>query len=110
MADDTTASKPSPTPAHAKPDTDDKPAAAPKGADLDTARNTGKSTGGTTVDQQAEYEDRKVNPRLDNRVGDQAPSAADYRPKPQHVDGPEVGHFAEHAEANADSANDATKS
>lgn len=39
-----------------------------------------------------------VDPRLDNRTGDQRPTRPTEDPaKPQHIDGPEVGHEAEFA-------------
>lgn len=81
----------------------DPAAADPKrsAADLDADRNLGRTTGGTTEAQQDEYAKLGVNPRLDNRTGDQRPILAD-KIKPQQVDGPEVGHFAEHAERFAD--------
>jgi hypothetical protein len=73
-----------------------------KGAELDSARRTGALTGGTTPAAQAEYERLDVNPNLDNRTGDQRPPLVDFPAKPQQVDGPEVGHFAEHDEEHGE--------
>jgi hypothetical protein len=69
-----------------------------RGAELDKQRRLGTTTGGTTTAAQEEYERLGVNPRLDNRLGDQRPPLEEYPAKPQQVPGPEVGHFAEHAE------------
>jgi len=66
-------------------------------ADVDRDRAIGRTTGGTTPAQQDEFEKLGVNPRLDNRTGDQRPVLA-TAPKPQQIDGPEVGHFAAHHE------------
>jgi hypothetical protein len=68
------------------------------GADLDRQRRLGLSTGGTTEAGAEQYDKLGVNPRLDNRLGDQRPPLEEYPAKPQQVPGPEVGHFAEHAE------------
>lgn len=73
------------------------------GADLDAQRRVGRTTGGTTEAQADEYEALGVNPSLDNRTGDQRPILA-KGVKPQQIDGPEVGHFAEHAERFAEEA------
>lgn len=73
-----------------------------KGAELDKQRRLGATTGGTTTAAQEEYERLGVNPRLDNRLGDQRPPLEEYPAKPQQVPGPEVGHFAEHAEEFAE--------
>lgn len=72
-------------------------------AGADSDRATGVTTGGTTAAQQDEFKKLGVNPRLDNRTGDQRPVLAD-KVKPQQIDGPEVGHFAEHAERYAKDA------
>lgn len=97
MADETKAA-----PKAAEQDKTARPATAtkadPKGADLDRQRALGVSTGGTTEAQQDEYGTLGVNPALDNRTGDQRPYVAEYPAKPQQIPGPEVGHFAEHAE------------
>ena len=74
-------------------------------ADVDSDRATGVSTGGTTTAQQAEFKKLGVNPALDNRTGDQRPVLA-TKLKPQQIPGPEVGHFAEHAEEYGDRAAD----
>lgn len=63
------------------------------GADLDRRR----TMVGVTETGAEEYAALGVNPRLDNRLGDQRPILP-RTPKPQQIDGPEVGHFAEHAE------------
>lgn len=77
---------------------DTKPNLNPKSAaDDDTARSTGALTGGSTEAQQKEYEDLGVNALLDNRTGNQRPVLSPIL-KPQQIDGPEVGHFKEHAE------------
>jgi len=55
----------------------------------------------TTEAMAAEFDALGVDARLDNRVGDQRPQRSPFL-KPQQVDGPEVGHFAEHAEAHAE--------
>ena len=94
-----TAKAPGGKPAPAADDTKRSP-----GAQLDHERNTGLRTGGATPAAAAEYGRIGVNPRLDNRVGDQRPPAAEWPAKPQHVDGPEVGHFAEHAERHGGEA------
>jgi hypothetical protein len=67
------------------------------GADLDRKRRF------ATVTEQAaaELDALEVDPRLDNRTGDQRPPAPGPL-KPQQFDGPEVGHFAEHAEQVGD--------
>jgi len=63
------------------------------GAELDRKRRAA----GTTPEAAAELEALGVDPRLDNRTGDQRPTAPGPL-KPQQFPGPEVGHFAEHAE------------
>jgi hypothetical protein len=68
------------------------------GADLDRARSSGLRTGGTSEAAAEEYARLGVNPALDNRTGDQRPQRRGLEPKPQQFDGPEVGHFEEHAE------------
>ncbi|MDQ0842405.1 hypothetical protein [Streptomyces sp. V1I6] len=45
------------------------------------------STGALAVDA----DDPKIDPRLDNRTGDQRPKLEDFPAKPQQIDGPEVG-------------------
>jgi len=103
MADDTTprpSPSPSPGPAHAADRGNSGGSGGGKrsGADLDSARSSGAKTGGTTEAQSEEYAALGVNPALDNRTGDQRPRAAGFAPKPQQFPGPEVGHFAEHAD------------
>jgi hypothetical protein len=44
-------------------------------------------TGALTVDA----DDPQIDPRLDNRTGDQRPKLEDFPAKPQQIDGPEVG-------------------
>jgi hypothetical protein len=68
-----------------------------KGADLDQARSSGLRGGGVTEAAAEEYKELGVNARLDNRTGNQRPTLPPYL-KPQQIDGPEVGHFEEHAE------------
>jgi hypothetical protein len=63
------------------------------GAELDKKRRFA----GVTEAAADELEALEVDPRLDNRTGDQRPPAPGLL-KPQQFDGPEVGHFAEHAE------------
>jgi hypothetical protein len=46
-----------------------------------------------------ELADLGIDARLDNRTGDQRPTVP-TKPKPQQIDGPEVGHEREHAEQN----------
>lgn len=46
-----------------------------------------------------------VDPALDNRTGADRPHLSDAV-KPQQVDGPEVGHIAEHAAAHPDEDHD----
>lgn len=77
------------------------PKAAPPsaGAQADAAAR-GPRTGGVTDAGHAEYEALGVNPKLDNRVGDQRPHEAEFAPKPQQFDGPVVGGGREHAEVN----------
>lgn len=70
-------------------------------AERDRGVRTGVRTGGTTEAMAAEFDALGVDARLDNRVGDQRPQRSPFL-KPQQVDGPEVGHFAEHAEAHAE--------
>lgn len=67
-------------------------------ADLDRDRRVGRASGTVTDAQAAEYDQVGVNVALDNRTGDQRPQRQDFPAVPQQVDGPEVGHFAEHAE------------
>jgi hypothetical protein len=93
MADDTTSSA-RPSPAHAEKSG----SGGSKGAQVDTARSSGEKTGGTTEAQQEEYAALGINPALDNRTGRQRPGARGFAAKPQQFPGPEVGHFAEHAE------------
>ncbi len=101
MADDKTPAKaPTPSPSNK---TDDKAAAdkAPEkeatGAALDVER-MGPATGGVTEDMADELAALGVNPQLDNRTGRDRPTTAEAKAKPQQFPGPEVGHFAEHAE------------
>lgn len=61
-------------------------------------------TGGVTESGADEYRRLGVNPLLDNRLGDQRPEVAEWPAKPQQIDGPEVGHFGEHAERFGDQA------
>lgn len=68
-----------------------------KGADLDVARSSGLRSGGVTEAAAEEYKALGVNARLDNRTGNQRPTLPPYL-KPQQIDGPEIGHFEEHAE------------
>lgn len=64
-----------------------------KGAELDRAR----LAVGVTDNAADEYAKLGINPKLDNRLGDQRPFDTG-QVKPQQIDGPEVGHYAEHAE------------
>lgn len=89
MADQTPKAASSPA-----PKTEDKPRSA---VERDQDRTTGVTTGGTTPAQQDEFKALGVNPSLDNRTGDQRP-VLPAKLKPQQIDGPEVGHFEEHAE------------
>lgn len=95
MADDTTASG---TGKHSTAQTSGSGSGSgsKSGADLDKARSSGQTTGGTTEAQAEEYAAAGVNPALDNRTGRQRPGARGLAPKPQQFPGPEVGHFAEH--------------
>ncbi|MFD3532043.1 hypothetical protein [Streptomyces sp. NPDC058664] len=45
------------------------------------------NTGALAVDA----DNPKIDPRLDNRTGDQRPKLEDFPAKPQQIDGPEVG-------------------
>lgn len=38
-----------------------------------------------------------IDPRLDNRTGDQRPKLEEFPAKPQQIDGPEIGEEKEHA-------------
>lgn len=62
-----------------------------------TAADRSVRSRGTTSAQAEELAKLGVNPRLDNRTGDQRPIADEWPAKPQQIPGPEVGHFAEHA-------------
>ena len=95
MADDKASAKaPSPSPTRAE----DKPAdKAPTGAAADVAAR-GAASGGVTEAMAAEFEEHGIIPALDNRTGRERPSRREFRAKPQQFPGPEVGHFAEHAE------------
>lgn len=68
------------------------------GAGLDRARTSGARSGGVGERQQEEYASAGINPALDNRTGDQRPTKRGFAAKPQQYPGPEVGHFAEHAD------------
>lgn len=71
------------------------------GAERDRRIRTG-ARGGTATDAMGEeYERLGVDVRLDNRVGDQRPVLNPVL-KPQQFDGPEVGHFGEHADEAGD--------
>lgn len=50
-----------------------------------------------------------VDPRLDNRVGDQRPKVEKFPAKPQHIDGPDVLHQREHTEKTLKDARKAAK-
>ncbi len=76
------------------------------GAELD--RDRPRRTGGVTAAAAEELSQLGVNPALDNRTGDQRPEMVEWPAKPQQVDGPEVGHFAEHAEQFGDAASKST--
>lgn len=67
------------------------------GVDRDRRLRTGQMAGTATETAAQEYEELGVDVRLDNRVGDQRPVLNPVL-KPQQVDGPEVGHFGEHAD------------
>ena len=67
-------------------------------ADADKSRTSGARTASNTEAQQEEYAASGQNPALDNRTGNQRPGKSGWAPKPQQFPGPEVGHFAEHAE------------
>lgn len=56
-----------------------------------------KKAAATPAAAEKKTETADVDPALDNRTGDQRPHLSD-EVKPQQVDGPEVGHLAEHAE------------
>jgi len=74
----------------------------PSAAQSDSDRSSGAKTGINTDAAQAEYAAAGQNPALDNRLGDQRPGARGFKAKPQQFPGPEVGHFAEHAEQYGD--------
>ena|SRR6478672_4656631 len=67
------------------------------GVEQDRRLRTGAHAGTATEAAAAEYEELGVDVRLDNRVGDQRPVLNPVL-KPQQFDGPEVGHFGEHAD------------
>lgn len=67
------------------------------GAERDRRIRTGARGGTATEAMGEEYERLGVDVRLDNRVGDQRP-VLNPTLKPQQFDGPEVGHFGEHAD------------
>lgn len=74
------------------------------GAELDRKRRVAFST----PEAAAELEALGVDPRLDNRTGDQRPTAPGPL-KPQQFAGPEVGHFGEHADDNRAEFEEATR-
>jgi len=96
-----TTKPPASTPATSK--SSGKSGGALSGAALDAKRRAA----GTTPEAAAELEALGVDPRLDNRTGDQRPQAPGPL-KPQQFAGPEVGHFAEHAEDNSAEFEEAT--
>jgi hypothetical protein len=67
------------------------------GVERDKRLRTGATAGTATENAAAEYEELGVDVRLDNRLGDQRPHLNPVL-KPQQIDGPEVGHFGEHAD------------
>lgn len=73
------------------------------GAELDRKRRVAFST----PEAAAELEALGVDPRLDNRTGDQRPQVAGPL-KAQQFDGPEVGHFGEHADEHREEFAEAT--
>lgn len=99
MADETTTKSPTST-------------SSPPAKQTGTAGSSGASSGGelsgaerdrkirlrgVTEAAGQELDALGVDPRLDNRTGDQRPTANPV-PKAQQFDGPEVGHFGEHAD------------
>lgn len=75
------------------------PKSSTDGADRTVSSETAdirRATQGLTEALADEYAAAGVNPALDNRIGDQRPSARGMRVTPQQFPGPEVGHFAEH--------------
>ncbi|MEU0667184.1 hypothetical protein ABZ508_02595 [Streptomyces lavendulocolor] len=63
------------------------------GKDSERTEQAAPSTEELAVDPQ----DPPIDPRLDNRTGDQRPKLEDFPAKPQQIDGPEIGEEREHA-------------
>lgn len=51
------------------------------------------------ADENLEATEENVDPRLDNRVGDQRPPLETFPAKPQQVDGPDLAHTPDAKEA-----------
>jgi hypothetical protein len=62
-----------------------------------TAAQEPQHTEPTTEQLAVDADNPPIDPRLDNRTGDQRPKLEDFPAKPQQIDGPEIGEEKEHA-------------